>query len=257
MAEQPKPVTGYPTASSQYPTGYPPPQSYPPTSNGYPASGYPPPPYYPPPPPPQPNLAYYYGGAGGYSVSPFFRRLIIAMISVFLVVGGVLFIIWLIFRPQLPIFSVNAASVGKFNISSGQLTANFDVTFAVGNRDKRMGISYGKINAFLYYNGERLAQTVLSPFQQEKQNSTTLHAVFAIDSSFVSDSGKLASDRSAGLVHFSFQIWSFVQFQAGGWRTRWKSLVVRCNDVEIDFPSSATNGTLGTLMSPSYCSVYM
>ncbi|XP_031504756.1 uncharacterized protein LOC116267267 [Nymphaea colorata] len=256
MAEQQKPATGYPAASSQYPAGYPPPQSYAPASNGYPPSGYPPS-YYPPPPPPHPNQAYYYGESGGYRASRFFRLLIIATIAIFLIVGAFFFIIWLIFRPQTPGFSVNAVTVRQFNVSGGQLTANWDVTFAVDNRDKRMAVSYGGIQALVLYNEAKLADTPLSPFQLEKKSNTTLTAKFAAVSAFVSDSGKLASERSAGQVHFRFRVLSVVQFQDDGWRMRWRSLDVRCYDVEVDFPRTTTNGTEGTLKSPSGCSVYM
>uniref|UniRef100_A0A1D1ZK44 Uncharacterized protein At1g08160 n=1 Tax=Anthurium amnicola TaxID=1678845 RepID=A0A1D1ZK44_9ARAE len=249
MEGEPKPfVTGYPAAaqpSSAHGTAYP-----------YPAHPY----YAAPPPPAAPGL---YGGPsvaapGPYgrsnSSAAFLRRLIIIGISVLLLVGFATFILWLVLRPHLPEFAVTSASVSSFRLSaSTQLSADFNLTLSVRNRNKKMGIFYDRVQAAVFYRQDPIAGTSLPPFYQGKGDSTVLPARLAAVAEYVDPD--LTKDRAvAGAVDFDVKVMAWVRFRAGVWRTRRHVMRVFCGDVRIGFSNSTA--VVGSLVGqPKRCQV--
>ncbi|ERN16142.1 NDR1/HIN1-like protein 10 [Amborella trichopoda] len=236
MADQSKPVTGYPAAQPYYGAT---PSGNPSSANSYPA----PPPYYanpyyqpPPPPPPQP---YYNSATYGSSL---IRRAFAIAIAVIIIFGLVSLIFWLVLRPKVPEYTVQSASISQFNLSDSKLTANWNVTLNSFNGNKKMGIYYDEIRVSLYYGSELLSQTGLPPFYQETKNSTVLIARFASDGDFVGDEvgKKMSAQKGNGNVEFNVRLAAWVRFNTGGWRTRRHVLIVLCDHVNIGFNSSSS-----------------
>ncbi|XP_058109094.1 NDR1/HIN1-like protein 10 [Magnolia sinica] len=239
---QHKPVTGYPAAQSSYPPHI--------SGTAYPYPAPPPAPYYPtnpyPPPPPQydPRRAL------------FLRRLIAAAIAVFIIIGAIIFIFWLVLRPRLPEFTVRSVSVSRFNISSSQLTANWDISLSALNTNTKMAIYYDRVEASVFYGSDLLSETTLAPFYQGKRNLTTVRATLAAVSEYVRDGvvRDLSEDRARrGSVNFHVKLLAWVRFRSGAWRTRRHLLRVFCEDVRVGLPSAARVGTL--VGQPRECEV--
>ncbi|XP_077234428.1 NDR1/HIN1-like protein 10 [Tasmannia lanceolata] len=239
MAEDPhnKPVTGYPAAQPTYPAAQPSATAYP-----YPAQA----PYY-----------INYQTYPPQQRNTFFRRLLISAIALFIIIGGITFIIWLVLRPRLPDFSISSASVSPLNTSSSsQLTANWDLTFSVRNPNKKMNIYYDRIVASVVYGQDVLSVTTLQPFYQAKRNLTTVRARMVVDSFYVGDKvmRNIAAERSLGAVNFNFRLVAWVRFRSGAWRTRRHLMRVFCEDVKIAYSNATALGTLfGT--GPRQCDV--
>ncbi|CAA7396844.1 unnamed protein product [Spirodela intermedia] len=256
MENERKPVvTGYPTAAvppiytqaGAQPLG----QPYP----------YPPPLYFPPPRPPSgpyyaPSAAY--GGNGG---SLFVRRLIIISIVVFLAFGFATLVLWLVLRPNLPLFAISSASVSSFNVSGGQqFSAKFNLSISVRNPNRKMGILYDKIEARVLYQSETLSETSLAPFYLEKENSTVVPASFESVAKYLEANAcdGIARSRSSngGVVVFRATFVSWVRFRSGTWTTRKHLLRVFCDNVSIRL-SNAT-AAVGSLVGPPQpCHVYL
>lgn len=236
--QQHKPATGYPAAQPSYPHG--------PMATAYPYPAPPPGPYYPEQPPFNPRRA------------TFLRRLIAAAIAALIIIGAISFIIWLVLRPRLPKFSVSSASVTRFNLSSTQLTANWEIVFAVSNPNKKMTVEYDTFRASVIYGNTGLAENTLSPFSQGKRNQTSFTARLAASSSYVEDSDAraLSADRARGSIEFRVKLYSWVRFRTGAWRTRSHLMRVLCRHVPIGFSSPQVAG--GSLSgAPRECDVDM
>lgn len=250
-AGNPKPavVTGYPApgSGSAYSYSAPPPPSY------YPNGAPPPPPFYPPPPAYAPPPRYN---------TTFLRRLLSIAVAVFILLGLLVLIIWLVLRPRLPEFAVSSATVTGFNLSAQQqqLSASFDLNLTVYNPNHKMRINYERVTASVLYASDILSENSLAPFYQGTGETTVLRARLSAPGEYVDSDvvTGIESDRGRGdgAVRFRVRVLSWVRFRSGAWRTRWHTLRVYCDDVRIGF-RTGTNSTTGYLLgsAPKKCVV--
>ncbi|KAG9455040.1 hypothetical protein H6P81_007944 [Aristolochia fimbriata] len=229
-------------------------QRYPPYGT-YPAHPYPPPSAYPsypsypyPAPPPQPYQQ-------SLRRATLLRRLVAGFIAACVIFGAVTLIIWLVLRPHVPDFSVTSVAVTPFNLSGNQLTASWDLTFAVDNPNKKMNIYYDSLKASVFYDDELLAENALAPFYMETRNSTTLRARLAAVSGYVDGAvaKDMADDRGKGQLKFDVGVVAWVRFRAGDWWTRRRILRVFCQGVPIAFSTPTAPGVLSG--KPTECDV--
>uniref|UniRef100_A0A1D1YY22 Uncharacterized protein At1g08160 n=1 Tax=Anthurium amnicola TaxID=1678845 RepID=A0A1D1YY22_9ARAE len=258
MENEPKPVvTGYLAAGQP---------AFPSAGTSAPAHGaaypYPAPLYYAAQPPAPGPFHYPAAGPGGNGSAAFLCRLIAISVAVFLVVGLVTFILWLALRPHLPAFAVSSASVSSFSVSaSQQLSADFNLSFAVRNPNRKVGISYDEVAAAVLYGPEAISKTSLPPFYQGKGNSTVVAASFAAAADYVdADAANgIAKERSSngGVVVFHVRVTAWVRFRSGAWR-RTRSHLMRafCDNVRIGF-SNATSAVGSLAGPPQPCKVYL
>ncbi|POO03352.1 Late embryogenesis abundant protein [Trema orientale] len=99
--------------------------------------------------------------------------LIVLQIVVVAIAGGVMY---LVFRPKLPKFSVDKLQVTQFNVSDDQsLSATFDVTITARNPNKKIGIYYeGGSRISVWYVATKLCEGALPKFYQGHRNTTRL-----------------------------------------------------------------------------------
>ncbi|XP_051113646.1 NDR1/HIN1-like protein 10 [Andrographis paniculata] len=238
------PVTGYPA----------------PNPNGYAAN----------PPPPPPGTAYpyvaqpYYGNQSNpyYQPDPnavrratWLRRVLAVAIGLVVVFGTVVFIMWLILRPQLPDFRVDSFSLANFTLDNSSVVSfAAEVRLTARNPNRKLSLSYDQIEALIYYNSWSISDTALPPFSQGTKNDTSLTANFAAVGRFIDDSavaGVNAERRNNGNVGFNLRMRSRVRFKAKAWRARRRYLGVFCADLIVGFPS---NGRPGRMISgPRQC----
>ncbi|XP_043716635.1 NDR1/HIN1-like protein 10 [Telopea speciosissima] len=186
----------------------------------------------------------------------FLRSLTITIIVVIVIMGAISLIIWLIIRPRVPEFQLDSASVSYFNVSTSNLTANWDLGFTIRNPNKKLSVYYDSFFVNMLYGREDLAETSLPPFDQGTRNQTTLRAKFAAASTYVEDNAakSMAADRSLGAVNFNVKLVSWVRFKSGGWRTKRHLMSVHCR-VRVSFSS---NSRVGYLSDGSRgCDVYL
>lgn len=98
--------------------------------------------------------------------------ILLQLIIIAIIVG----IIFLIFRPKLPKYSIDTLQVTDFNLNNDQsLNATFDVTITARNPNKKIGIYYeGGSRVRVYYSGTQLCQGALPKFYQGHRNTTEL-----------------------------------------------------------------------------------
>ncbi|KAJ0028313.1 hypothetical protein Pint_36145 [Pistacia integerrima] len=102
------------------------------------------------------------------------------IITVVFIVGLAALIIWLIFRPINPIkFHVTDVSLTEFNLTSNNnLQYKLAVNITIRNPNKKIGVYYDRIEARVYYEGQRLDSNELTPFYQGHKNTSVLSTVF-------------------------------------------------------------------------------
>ncbi|XP_057955296.1 NDR1/HIN1-like protein 10 [Malania oleifera] len=254
MENPSRPVTGYPVPPAQSTAN----------TNGYAAaqhscSAAPTGAAYPYPAPPS-QYNYYAANMHPYPQyyaprATFFRRFLAAMIAVFVIIGTIVLIIWLVLRPRLPEFRVDSISATGFNFSVSQVTGKWDVAFTVTNPNKKISISYDNVESLFSYRLTLLAVTAVPPFGQGTRVQTAFNASFAAQSVYVNerDANAMSADRRGGSVSFNVRVLSRVWFKTGAWRPRRRLLRVWCEGLSVGFSS---NGGAGKLVGgPRECGV--
>ncbi|KAK3408273.1 hypothetical protein EUGRSUZ_J00544 [Eucalyptus grandis] len=178
----------------------------------------------------------------------FLRYFLLAMITFIIIIGAILFIVWLVLRPRLPVFVVESVTLNNFSIStsSQQVSGHWLVRFQVRNPNQNMKLSYADIESYIYCNSEPLSRTRLPPFNQGARSQTVVQASFVAMDSFVDGwavSGIIA-ERASGVVRFQVRLIALAQFKAGWWPERRASIQVLCGDLAVGLPSNGEAGKL-------------
>ncbi|THG06804.1 hypothetical protein TEA_001953 [Camellia sinensis var. sinensis] len=106
---------------------------------------------------------------------PFVRRLILALILLFVAITAVGWITWLILHPQEPVFHVDSLSVSNFNISDLQKNARYEVQLTVTNPNKKINLEFETFSVSVFYKRNPLSTgSVLRPFDVRKMNETAV-----------------------------------------------------------------------------------
>ncbi|KAI3829018.1 hypothetical protein L1987_03132 [Smallanthus sonchifolius] len=203
MADQSRPVTGYPAYSA---------------ANGYPntatATAYP---YVAPPPhAPQNQGTYFHVTGNPYYSNPyasqqratFVHRFFAFLIGSILITGIIIFIMWLVLRPQIPNFRVETLTLSNFNISTNSLiSGNWDARFIAGNPNSKITLYYDQTEAAIFYKSDSISETTVPPFVQGTKNETTLRATFASLTAYLDDRDSINVIMDLWLVVLNNAVW--------------------------------------------------
>lgn len=101
-----------------------------------------------------------------------FSLIFIIIVLIAITVG----ILFLVFRPKLPKYSVDGLQVTQFNLGTDEsLSASFDVNITARNPNKKIGIYYeGGSHISVLYTGTKLCEGALPKFYQGHRNTTEL-----------------------------------------------------------------------------------
>ncbi|KAM7263335.1 hypothetical protein ACFE04_001018 [Oxalis oulophora] len=213
---------------------YPPPPQhsvYPPQYNNYNPN-----PYTYPNPNPNPN--------------PRRRLLMMLIISFILILGLISFITWLVFKPRVPIFRIDSATVTGLNTTQTGLTGTWNFTMLIRNPNTKLTVSYDDIEALVTFDRERFGLTRLPPFVQRKKEEMTTSFQLGVMNEY--SDGKVLrridERKGSGSVYFGVRMAGWTRFRSGIWRMRRHTLNVYCDPIEFNF--SGNNGT-GVFSGPA------
>ncbi|PKA58331.1 Putative syntaxin-24 [Apostasia shenzhenica] len=198
-------------------------------------------------PQPNPPASYYGQPVYAYPAPPppphdQFRRLLAILIRAFIIscaiIGLVVLILWLIYRPQKMKISVPAASLRSFNLSAADSGGNrflsFDLSANISfrNPNKRVGIYYDWIEAQAFYDGERFGWAGLPGFYQGRKETASAPAEFHGRSAVaIGDRGaeEFQTDNAAGVFPVDLWVFGRVRYKFGSAVTRRYLLRARCD----------------------------
>ncbi|XVF30032.1 hypothetical protein REPUB_Repub16aG0022200 [Reevesia pubescens] len=99
------------------------------------------------------------------------------LLLLIVIIGIIVGILYLVFRPKIPDYSIDGLQIAQFNLSSvdSSLSATFDVTITARNPNKRIGIYYeGGSHLSAWYNETKLCEGSMPKFYQGHRNTTVL-----------------------------------------------------------------------------------
>ncbi|PNT21626.1 hypothetical protein POPTR_009G158900v4 [Populus trichocarpa] len=152
-------------------------------------------------------------------------------------VGLAAAILYLVFRPESPDYSIERVSISGLNLtSSGPISPEFNVTVRANNPNNKIGIYYEKGSSVNVYNdGVKMAAGSLPVFYQDK-NNVTVFVTSLKGSAIELTSGvrtALVNGVSKGTVPFNLALRAPVKFKVGSVKT-WKITVKVDCDLTVD-----------------------
>lgn len=124
--------------------------------------------------------------------------LIFILITLAAVFGA---IVYVIYRPHRPSFSVSSLQLSQFNVtSSSHLTSKFNLTIKARNPNKKITYYYNPIAIKITSNGVNVGAGTIPAFNQGKKNTTTLRSTVVANSQSVdAEALNLKSKKSVAL----------------------------------------------------------
>ena len=117
--------------------------------------------------------------AKGYSPNDQ-RRALCSCLTVFLLLAGItVLVLWLVYRPYKPRFTVVGAAIYGLNATGPPLmSTTMQFTILIRNPNRRVSIYYDKLSAFVSYKNQAITpQVVLPPLYLEKHSTVSLSPV--------------------------------------------------------------------------------
>ncbi|KAJ3689254.1 hypothetical protein LUZ61_018418 [Rhynchospora tenuis] len=106
---------------------------------------------------------------------------LLTIIILIVIIAAIVGILYLVFRPKIPHYSVDYLTVNNFSMDNNlTVTASFDITVTSRNPNKRIGIYYlegSKITA--WYNTTELCNGTYPVFYQGHRNTTVVHLLLS------------------------------------------------------------------------------
>ncbi|KAJ6422912.1 hypothetical protein OIU84_023949 [Salix udensis] len=162
-----------------------------------------------------------------------------------LLVGAAAGILYLVFQPELPKYSIDRLQITQFNLTSNSsLTATFDVTITARNPNKKVGVYYeGGSRISVWYTGTSLCQGSLPRFYQGHRNTTVLDVVL---SGQTEDANTLITSlqqqqQQTGIIPLNLRVIQPVRIKLGEFKLMEVKFRVRCR---LDVDNLAANNAI-------------
>ncbi|KAI0504974.1 hypothetical protein KFK09_015931 [Dendrobium nobile] len=160
------------------------------------------------------------------------------LLTLILISGIIILILWLSLRPHRPRFYLSSFSAPSLS------TLSFDVSDR--NPNSKIAIYYDDINATVFSNNRQLATGIVqSAFYQPAKNTTEIHGQFVI-----AGGQNIAIDATTNQVTLRLELNTVVQFKLSTWDTHHHNMHVSC-----EF-AVGPNGNLLPEFQGERCSLY-
>ncbi|XP_008780731.2 NDR1/HIN1-like protein 10 [Phoenix dactylifera] len=164
------------------------------------------------------------------------------LISIVIIFGIIVLVLWLIFRPdQLKVY-VDSASLTQFNLSSSNnLQYNLNLSMSIRNPNKRIGIYYDYVEPRAYYDGDRFAFTTVPPFYQGHKNTSMIYPVFDGQQVLLGDSVNTTYNRekSEGYYYVDIKVYSRLRAKVAIFKIRYTKTKIDCS-LKLPVPGSSS-----------------
>lgn len=193
-----------------------------------------------------------FGCCCGCIFSLVFKLLLTAVV----VVGIVVLALWLAFRPNKVKFHVVDAALSEFALDDAthMLRYNLNLTVAIRNPNKRVGIHYDRIEARPYLEGQRFGSVYLPTFYQGHKNTTTLEARFQGQSYVPLEGSKKSdfeTDKTKGVFGIDVKLYLRVRLRVF-WGIKSPKLKPHI-ECELSIPLTTANSTSNSAFHTTSC----
>ncbi|XP_049411894.1 uncharacterized protein At1g08160-like [Solanum stenotomum] len=171
------------------------------------------------------------------------RCIALIVLTIIVIVGLTILVIWLSVKPRRPIYSIENASLHNYNMTKNEhLYGNFNFTLKAYNPNSRVSIYYDSIEVKLFYNSLQIAFNNAETFFQPHRNVTYLDLFLsAKDVALYGDIARdLKTERTSGAVEVEIKVRAKIRFKVGIWKSSHRKLKLSCSP---RVPASSTKSS--------------
>lgn len=167
--------------------------------------------------------------------------LTLAVLALVLLVAVAAAVVYLLYRPQRPSFSVSALKLSTFNLTgAGKVTASVDLAVVARNPNKKIEFLYDPTTVAVSSDGADVADGSFPAFAQGAKNTTSLRAAIGSGGARAVDAGAataLRSDLRKGEVPLTVRLETKVRVKMGGVKTEKVGIKVTCDGISAPVPA--------------------
>ncbi|KAF8379820.1 hypothetical protein HHK36_029269 [Tetracentron sinense] len=162
------------------------------------------------------------------------RRFLYTCIVIFLLLAGVTtLIVWIVYRPHKPHFTVVSAAIFDLNTTSpSSISTTMQFTVLTRNPNKRVSIYYDRLSAFISYRNQAITPPATLPPLIQKEHSTVALSPI-VGGGFVPVSMEVANglviDEAYGVVGLRLALLGRLRWKAGAFRSARYGVYVKCD----------------------------
>ncbi|KAG9455463.1 hypothetical protein H6P81_008367 [Aristolochia fimbriata] len=168
------------------------------------------------------------------------RRMILISLTIFLLLAGVtVLIVWLVYRPHRPRFTVVGAAIYEMNTSSSvAVSTTMQFTVLVHNPNDRVTVYYDRLTAFVSYRNQAITPPLpLPPLVQGHRTTVSMSPLLGGGGGVPVAphvSNGLTTDQAYGMVALRVVFLGRLRWKAGAIKTGPYGLYVKC-DIMLGF----------------------
>ncbi|OWM76688.1 hypothetical protein CDL15_Pgr009253 [Punica granatum] len=157
-------------------------------------------------------------------------------------------VLYLMYHPHRPSFSVTALKISALNLTSSSLTSKFDVSVTARNPNKHVTYSYDPVSISIYTNKIDIGDGSIPAFVHGKENITSLRtSVISNKQQLDSNSaGTLRSQLKSKNLDMEIKIDTKVRAKMGGMKTPRVGIRVTCRGIKASVPTGKSSSRAST-----------
>ncbi|KAK4441233.1 NDR1/HIN1-like protein 10 [Sesamum alatum] len=161
------------------------------------------------------------------------------LLSLILITGLAVLIIWLSVQPKKLRYSIEEGSISGYNLTNDRLNANFHFVLRAENPNKRISLYYDRIEVTVSYEDQKLSVNNVHPFYQRRRDITHLDLdLVAKDAALYGAVARdLKMERGSGSVDLDVKIRAKIRLKVGVFKIH-RKLKVQCGPITVPFSSS-------------------
>ncbi|KMZ66310.1 harpin-induced like protein 24 [Zostera marina] len=167
------------------------------------------------------------------------------LISIVIIIGLLVLVLWLVFRPNQVKANVEQATLSKFNLENNTLFYNLDLDLSIRNPNRRVSIYFDRLEAETYYDGYRFGfDDKLPKFLQGHKNTTIISPKFSGQQIMVQSTtvgATFEKEKDDGSFYVDLKIRTKVRFKVWFIKTNTYKPDIKCQlklPVSSESPSS-------------------
>ncbi|KAF5793392.1 putative Late embryogenesis abundant protein [Helianthus annuus] len=169
---------------------------------------------------------------------------IIVLIVIAAVAGGVMYVLY---RPHRPTFSVSALHVTQFNLTSAnKLNSRFNFTVTARNPNKKIVFYYDPVSVSFDSNGVNVGDGTIPAFEMKKKNTTSLRTIVTASGQSVDDNNLKSDLKNKKSVPLKIRLDTKVKAKIGSFKTKRLPIRVTCDGIKAVAPAGKTPTTATT-----------
>ena len=100
------------------------------------------------------------------------------LLAIVFLLGIVVLVLWLVFRPNEVKVYVETADLQQFDLSNGSLLYNLNTNISIRNPNRRISLYFDSVESVAYYGDFRFGYTTLPPFYLGHKSTAMLNPAF-------------------------------------------------------------------------------